>query len=105
MSYDYREHREWLASPEGVKAVGNVLRHIETRLRPAGAATMARLWPSGAGDSFQMMAAVDHCVALGVIEEVEFARAPWAQNRVFRIPVLADMGPGSVVQLETQGDG
>lgn len=106
MAYDYRENRKWLASPEGVKAVGEVLRNIENRLRPAGAAAMHKLWPTGAGDGWQKMAAVDHCVALGVIEEIRFAREPWGQHRVFRIPIAADMGPGSTVDAKlTEGDG
>ena len=36
MSYRYEEHREWLASDEGIKAVGQVIRNVEQRLRLCG---------------------------------------------------------------------
>jgi hypothetical protein len=83
VSYRYEEHREWLASDEGIKAVGQVIRNVEQRLDYAGAAMMCKLWPA-AGDSWEMMAAVDRVVALGMIVEVEQAQPPAGQHRVFR---------------------
>lgn len=82
MSYRYEDHREWLGSDEGTKAVGEVLRKVDEVLRPAGAAMMCNLWPS-ASDSWKCLAAVDHACAMGVIREVEQARTPAGQHRVF----------------------
>lgn len=86
MSYSYESHRAWINGPEGTKALAEVMRNISERLDPAGAAMMHRLWPSGAGDSDNMMAAVDRAAELGVIEEVRQASTPWGQHRIFRRP-------------------
>ena len=83
MSYQYGAYSAWLASAEGIEAVGKVLRKVETLLVPAGAARMCELWPDGVGDAWRMLAAVDHVVALGVIREVEQIREPMAQFRIF----------------------
>lgn len=86
MSYQYGDHREWLATDEGVAAVAEVIRKVETVLDPAGAATMVNLWPP-VSNNWRAMAAVDHVVRLGMIEPVIQAYAPAGQHRVFRRPL------------------
>jgi hypothetical protein len=86
VSYRYEEHAAWLASAEGVKAIGQVIRNVESKLDPAQAATMAALWPRGVGTTDHMQAAVDHVAMLGMIEEIPLASPPWGQHRVFRRP-------------------
>ena len=83
MSYVYEDFREWLSTTEGAKATGEVLRNIETKLDPAGCAMMAALLPHSTGDSWRMLAAVDRCVEMGVLREVQQAREPAGQYRIF----------------------
>lgn len=84
--YVYANHREWLNSEQGIRAVGEVLRNVERVLRPAGAALMSAVWPTAANTD-QMMAAVDRVVEMGVIVELKLEMHPSGQRRVF---VLAE---------------
>jgi hypothetical protein len=80
--YAYPGHEKWLSSEEGIAAVGEVLNKVEKYLRPAGCAMMSAIWPR-TGSTDTMQAAVDHVVALGIIREVELARRPAGQDRIF----------------------
>lgn len=81
--YNYESHRQWLTTEEGARAVGMAVNHVEERLDPAGAATMARLMPMSAPDSWRAMATVDYLVECGVLLELEQVRKPAGQDRVF----------------------
>jgi len=80
--YRYEEHREWLASREGVVAVGEALANIEKVMVPAGCAMMHAICPS-TGSTDTMLASIDRCVEMGVIYEVQQMRTPAGQHRIF----------------------
>ena len=81
--YSYEKEKERIFTQEGMKDFIKVRDHVIRVLKTSGVIDMGHAMSVVTGDSWYMMALVDHMVVMGDIYEVKHENCCWAQHRIF----------------------
>lgn len=83
MPYDYKTEVQKLYSPEGLALFTEIRDRVKRLLKDAGAVTMGKAIAGSTGDSWEMLACVDHMVENGDLVEITDPANTPGQHRVF----------------------
>lgn len=83
MAYIYEENIGHTYTDKGQRQFLRIRDRVHRLLREAGAVRMQEAMSGEAGDLWEIMACVDRLVALGEIGEIDQARRPPGQFRIF----------------------